>query len=83
MGARLHPNSGALRIKHDASTDDCLIEIKSARKSYTLKSADLDELWVRAARQGKEPLFVVEFEHLGVTASITITKDVRRKSESV
>lgn len=63
-GARLHPNSGAGRIKHDASTEDQLIEIKDSKVSYTLNKKYLEELWTVATRQGKEPLLVVAFGDL-------------------
>lgn len=81
LGARVHPNSGALRIKHDASDEETLYEIKDARKSYTLKAVELDELWTRAARDAKEPVFIVEFTDRGITARMTITKDMGRRSE--
>lgn len=74
LGARVHPNSGSLRIKHDASDDGTLYEIKDANKSYTLKSVDLDTLWVRAARDGKEPVFIIEFADRRVRATIQITR---------
>lgn len=76
MGANLHPNSGALRIKHDASDGETLYEIKDANKSYTLKAEDLNELWVRAARDVKTPVFIVTFQHHGITATMQITKDM-------
>ena len=76
LGATLHPNSGALRIKHDASDSEKLYEIKDANKTYTLKAEELNELWTRAAREVKTPEFIVEFKHRGVTATISITKDL-------
>lgn len=76
MGATLHPNSGALRIKHDASDAETLYEIKDANKTYTLKAEELNELWVRAAREIKTPEFIVTFRHHNVTARISIQKDI-------
>ena len=76
MGARVHPNSGALRIKHDASDKETLYEIKDANKTYTLKAEELNELWVRAARDVKTPEFVIVFKHHGLTATIQITKEM-------
>jgi DNA-binding helix-hairpin-helix protein with protein kinase domain len=73
-GARVHPNSGALRIKHDASDDDTLYEIKDANKTYTLAGKELLELWKRSAQQLKEPLFIVYFTDADLTATIHITK---------
>lgn len=71
----MHPNSGALRIKHDASDAETLYEIKDANKTYTLKADELNQLWVRAVREGKEPIFIVTFLHHGVRATITITRE--------
>jgi hypothetical protein len=65
-----------LRIKHDASDDERLYEIKDANKSFTLTSEDLDTLWVRAAREQKEPVFIVKYKHNGITATITIKKEM-------
>ena len=75
LGAKLHPNSGALRIKHDASDKDTLYEIKDSNKSYSLSASELNTLWVRAVRESKEPVFIIKFNHLGITATITITKE--------
>ena len=76
LGARTHPNSGALRIKHDASDAETLYEIKDANKSYSLKADELHTLWVRSARESKEPVFIIKFKHLGMTATITMTKEM-------
>lgn len=71
----MHPNSGALRIKHDASDADTLYEMKDANKSFTLKAIDLHTLWVRAVRESKEPVFIITFADKGIRATITITKE--------
>ena len=76
LGAKVHPNSGALRIKHDASDDETLYEIKDANKSFTLKAEDLNTIWVRATRENKEGVYVIKFNHCDITATITITKGV-------
>ena len=73
-GARVHPNSGALRIKHDASDEETLYEIKDANKTYTLSGKELLELWKRSAQQLKDPLFVIYFTDADLTATISITK---------
>jgi hypothetical protein len=65
-----------LRIKHDASDDETLYEIKDANKSFTLTAEDLHTLWVRAAREQKEPVFIVQYKHRGITATITINKEI-------
>ena len=76
LGANVHPNSGALRIKHDASDDETLYEIKDANKSFTLTAEDLNTLWVRATRERKEGVFIVKYNHHGITATITINKEI-------
>ena len=60
-GAREHPNSGAGRIKDDASSDDAVFEFKKANKSHTVKLDDLKAIHRRAHREGKEPFYVIEF----------------------
>lgn len=72
----MHPNSGALRIKHDASDGEHLYEMKDANKTYTLKAEELNTLWVRAAREAKEPVFIVTFADKNIRATITITKEM-------
>lgn len=76
LGAKLHPNSGALRIKHDASDSETLYEIKDANKTYSLSADELNTLWVRAMRETKEPVFIIKFKHRGMTATITLKKEV-------
>lgn len=76
-GARTHPASGALRIKNDASDSETLYEIKDANKTYTIKGSDLLDLWKNAAKQLKEPVFVVYFKECDITATMTITKGKR------
>lgn len=60
-GAKLHPNSGAGRIKWDGSDDQFLIEHKDATKQHALKAGYLKSLFMSAVRQGKEPLYVIKF----------------------
>ena len=76
-GAAIHPNSGALRIKHDASDDETLYEIKDANKTYTLSGKELLELWKCSVQQLKDPVFIVYFTDSDLTATITITKGKR------
>lgn len=73
-GARLHPNSGAGRIKDDASNDDTIFEFKNVSRTHTLKGKDLLGLFWRALRQGKEARYVVYFEDEDITVEATITK---------
>lgn len=73
-GARLHPMSGAGRIKDDASTDDTEYEFKLAGKSHVVKGAELYQLFVRAIRQGKEPVYAVYFDDVDITLEATLTR---------
>ena len=76
-GAKVHPASGALRIKHDASDEDILYEIKDANKTYTIKGSEILALWKRANTELKEPVFVVYFTEADLTVTMTITKGKR------
>ena len=71
IGARLHPNSGAGTIKFDMSTDDAVIEMKTANKSYTMNQKYLESIFQNAVRQGKDAVLLIEFPDLVVTAHIT------------
>ena len=73
-GAKVHPASGALRIKHDASDSDTLYEIKDANKTYTIKGSEILALYKRANMELKEPLFVVYFTEADLTVTMTIKK---------
>ena len=66
-GARLHPNSGAGPEKNDFSTDDAVYEAKNVRKTHTVKGSDLEKLFVGAAKQGKDAVYLVHFEESGIT----------------
>jgi len=70
----VHPASGALRIKHDASDKETIYEIKDANKIYSLKGKELLALWKRGALELKEPVFVVYFTDSDITATITIKR---------
>lgn len=73
-GARTHPNSGAGRIKDDASTEDTVIEYKDAKKTHTLKADDLDALFRRATKQGKDAEYVIYFGDHQLLATITFER---------
>ena len=75
-GYRLHPGSGAGRIKHDASDEETVIEYKTARKSFALQGQYLQDLFGVAIRQGKEARMEIHFREANVTAHITITKGI-------
>ena len=72
-GVRLHPNSGAGRIKEDASNDEKVVEFKEANKSFTLNAADLLGTFQRAVRQGKDSVWVIAFAN-GIEAEINLTR---------
>ena len=74
-GARGHPNSGAGTIKFDGSKEDAIIEVKDARKAFSLNAAYMLDLFKTAARQGKQAVMIVEFPD--ITATIIITRKVR------
>jgi hypothetical protein len=69
-GVKAHPASGAGPIKYDGSNEDCVMEVKEARQSFSLNRTYLDSLFKNAARQGKEARLVVEFPDLTVEATI-------------
>jgi hypothetical protein len=72
-GVRLHPNSGAGRIKEDASDETRVVEFKDASKSFTLNGADLLGTFQRAVRQGKDSVWIITFAN-GVEATITLNR---------
>lgn len=59
--AKVHPNSGAGRIKNDASNDEDDFEFKLANRSHTITSAELHKLYSDAARKGRGAMYVIEF----------------------
>lgn len=73
-GLRLHPRSGAGRIKDDASSDDKVVEFKDAYKTHALKGDDLDKLLRRATQQGKDAEYVVYFNGFDLTATIKVQR---------
>ena len=58
---RPHPNSGAGKIKGDASNADEVGEFKMANKSHTLGADELAKHFRESAKEGKDALYVVEF----------------------
>jgi hypothetical protein len=73
----LHPASGALRVKNDASDKEKVYEIKDANKTYTMKGSELRDLWRNAVKQLKDPVFVVYFKEYDITVTMTIAKGKR------
>ncbi len=69
----MHPASGALRIKHDASDGEILYEIKDANKTHTIKVDELLSVWKEAAMAEKEAVYLVKFTN-GITLFGVIQK---------
>lgn len=69
---RTHPNSGAGRIKYDASDRERLVDTKLAAKTFTLTAKALLDLRTEAARQGKTPIVIIEFQN-GVRAEVVVS----------
>ena len=60
-GARLHPNSGAGRIKYDYSDADAIFEHKDATLTHALNAKFLLGFFRAASRQGTRAVYVVQF----------------------
>lgn len=73
IGARLHPNSGAGRIKFDYSNEETIFEHKDATKTHTLNGGFLMAFFRMAAKQNKEAVYVVEFAN-GIVLSGKLTR---------
>jgi hypothetical protein len=73
-GGRVHPRSGAGKIKDDGSNDEEVMEVKDAKRSHTLKVSELNALFKRAAQQGKEARYLVYFSDDDITAEITLRR---------
>ena len=61
LKAKVHPASGALRIKNDASNDTTLYEIKDANKTHTIKANEIQALWKEAVLSDKEAVYLIKF----------------------
>ena len=72
-GARVHPMSGAGRIKGDASTDDEQFEVKDAGKSFRLKETDVLKHDTESIAQRKRGVWVIRFEG-GTEVEVRVTK---------
>ena len=66
LGAKVHPASGALRIKNDASDETILYEIKDANKVHNIKAVELLKLWKEATMADKDAIYLVRFGN-GIT----------------
>lgn len=73
--ARLHPNSGAGKIKNDASNTEQMFEFKTTdKKGYRLTTDELLKLFTSATQVDKEPVFVIDFVEHGIRAEIRPTR---------
>lgn len=73
-GGKVHPNSGAGKIKDDGSSADELFEVKDANKTHTLNALELKKLWQRAVRQGKEAHYIIYFRSIDMTCTLTMRR---------
>ena len=76
LGARAHPRSGAGKIKHDGSTEEELIEIKDAGKTFTMNGTYLTSLWRVAIKQDKKPVLIIKYTGLARTVTATVFIEV-------
>lgn len=75
-GARLHPRSGAGKIKDDASNEETIFEFKEVAKSHSLSGQKLEELLVRAIQQNKTAQYDIVFLDNNLTFRGTIQRGV-------
>lgn len=79
-GARLHPMSGAGSEKNDFSTEDAVFEVKNVQKTHTIKGKDLENLFVNAAKQNKEAVYLVHFEDADITMEGKVIRGLSRRA---
>lgn len=73
-GTRLHPGSGSGKIRRDASTENVVEEYKLAGKSFRLKGDELRASYLDAVSQGKESVWVIEFDHHGIEVEVRMRR---------
>lgn len=73
-GARLHAMSGAGSEKNDFSNEDTVYEAKNVAKTHTIKGEDLLKLFIGASQQGKDAIYLVRFEGVGITLEGRVTR---------
>lgn len=73
-GGRVHPRSGAGSIKWDGSSDEEVMEIKDANITHTLNGQMLDDLFRKAMKLGKSPVYIVQFKKHKIKAVITLER---------
>lgn len=80
-GAKVHPRSGAGRIKEDGSNGETVYEVKDCRKTYTLKAKDLRASFVNAVRQGKDSTWLIYFDDVNFTAEVRLVPGGKEVTE--
>ena len=74
LRTRVHPASGAGRIKADMSNSEEVIEMKHVARSHTVKLATLLSTLQQAQKDGKQARYVVHF----TDGDITLDAHIRR-----
>jgi hypothetical protein len=71
-GGRITPNSGATPFsKGDISYPNDLLEHKmTAKQSYKLNRADLFKIYNEALKEGKEPMFMIDFGDIALVGQV-------------
>lgn len=73
-GTRLHPGSGSGSIRRDASNDEVVEEYKLASKSFQLKGTELRASYLDAVSQGKDSMWVIEFDDVGIEVEVRVRR---------
>lgn len=73
-GTRLHPGSGSGSIRRDASNDEVIEEYKLAGKSFRLKGQELRDSYLDAVSQGKDSIWVIEFDDAGIEVEVRVRR---------
>lgn len=70
--------SGAGSIKDDASNDAYLFEIKDAQRVHQIDGRVLFALFKRGVRQGREALYVIQFNDPDIVVECRVVPGGRR-----
>ena len=74
LGAVPHANSGAMAKKHDGSTDEGLVEVKTTgQKGFSIVKKYWDGLRTQAIKRRREPIMVIAFDD-GKSSPSNLTK---------
>lgn len=50
------------------------MEIKDAGRTHTIKGTDIEAVFIRASRQGKQAEYIIHFADVGITLTGRLTK---------